>query len=786
MSEIVNTINALCQERNQIPPEIDCCLKDLPGNDFNTTFKFISFFNEKLTSKTPCFVSGVPGSFHSRLFPSKSLHFIHSNCGLNYLSKVPEGLEKNKMSVYITSSSPLSEYKAYLNQFQKDFTTFLRMRSEEMVSNGRMVITLLGRNAIDDPLYRDCCHHLTLVSDSLRDLVFEGLVSASKVISFNMPLYDPTDEELKEIIINEGSFQINDLETHAFDLGHSKEENRESCRAKPGEKEANCIRAAFEMMLVAHFGDAINIDTLFAKYAHHVSQHASCMRKTSVILVVSCSCSHGWRGIMSGRDIIVENSGWAIGDGESLNVWDSARLSLSQKESPMGPAPEALVELKSSVFCNNSACFTFNMSHLINSDKMYAFFLCICLCMRSIRSDGKSENEMSNGDEECSNYTRVSILNMRGGDGHNSYATNSLLQGKQGKKRNNLLSNICLSRCFLQRRVLSMSKPILVKNTKEMMTNLEFPKCIKVADLGCSSGQNTFLAMSEIVNTINALCQERNQNPPEIDCCLNDLPGNDFNTTFKFISFFNDKLTSNTPCFVSGVPGSFYSRLFPSKSLHFIHSNYSVNYPSKVPEGLEKNKMGVYITSSSPLSEYKAYLNQFQKDFNTFLRMRSEEMVSNGRMVITLLGRNTIDDPLYRDCCHHLTLLSDSLRDLVIEGLVSASTVNSFNMPFYDPTEEEVKEIIRNEASFQINDLETHAFDLGHSKEESSLQSCRAKSGEKEANCIRAATETMLVAHFRDAINIDTLFAKYAHHVSQHASCINKTSITLVASLVRK
>ena len=49
---------------------------------------------------------------------------------------------------------------------------------------------------------------------------------------------------------------------------------------------------------------------------------------------------------MSGRDIIVENSGWAIGDGESLNVWDSARLSLSQKESPMGPAPEALVELK--------------------------------------------------------------------------------------------------------------------------------------------------------------------------------------------------------------------------------------------------------------------------------------------------------------------------------------------------------------------------------------------------------------------------------------------------------
>lgn len=77
------------------------------------------------------------------------------------------------MSVYITSSSPLSEYKAYLNQFQRDFTVFLRMRSEEMVSNGRMVLTLIGRKSHDDPLYRDCCHWATLLSNSLRDLVFE-------------------------------------------------------------------------------------------------------------------------------------------------------------------------------------------------------------------------------------------------------------------------------------------------------------------------------------------------------------------------------------------------------------------------------------------------------------------------------------------------------------------------------------------------------------------------------------------------------------------------------------
>ncbi|ESQ40350.1 hypothetical protein EUTSA_v10013754mg [Eutrema salsugineum] len=382
----------------------------------------------------------------------------------------------------------------------------------------------------------------------------------------------------------------------------------------------------------------------------------------------------------------------------------------------------------------------------------------------SLRCNGKSENEKYSDDEERkSEYTFVSALSMNGGDGDNSYSTNSLLQ----------------------RRVLSMTKPILVKNTKEMLTNLDFPKYIKVADLGCSSGQNTFLVMADIVNTINALCQECNQNRPEIDCCLNDLPCNDFNTTFKLITFFNQKLASEGSCFVSGVPGSFYSSLFPRKSLHFIHSNYSLHYLSKVPDGLEKNKMSVYITSSSPLSEYKAYLNQFQRDFTTFLRMRSEEMVSNGRMVLTLIGRNTTDDPLYRDCCHFWTLLSKSLCDLVFEGLVSASKVNTFKMPFYDPTKEEVTDLIRKEGSFQINDLETHGFDLGHSIEDCSLQPHRVKSGQKEASCIRAVTETMLVAHFGDAINIDTLFNKYAFHVSQHATCTVKTTVTLVVSLIR-
>lgn len=118
---------------------------------------------------------------------------------------------------------------------------------------------------------------------------------------------------------------------------------------------------------------------------------------------------------------------------------------------------------------------------------------------------------------------------------------------------------------------------------------------------------------------------------------------------------------------------------------------------------------------------------------------------------------------------------------------MSASKVDSFNIPFYDPSKEEVMEMIRNEGSFEINDLEIHGFELGLSNhdEDYMLHSQISKAGQREANCIRAVSESMLVADFGVDI-MDTLFKKFAYHVSQHASCTNKTTVTLVVSLIRK
>ncbi|KAG7578213.1 S-adenosyl-L-methionine-dependent methyltransferase [Arabidopsis thaliana x Arabidopsis arenosa] len=280
----------------------------------------------------------------------------------------------------------------------------------------------------------------------------------------------------------------------------------------------------------------------------------------------------------------------------------------------------------------------------------------------------------------------MGVLSMKGGDGEHSYANNS----------------------EAQKSITSDAKPEVVKSVNEMIVKMDFPGCIKVADLGCSSGENTFLVMSEIVNTIITTYQQKGQNPPEIDCCLNDLPDNDFNTTFKLIPSFHEKLKMNVKgkCFVSGSPGSFYTRLFPSKSLHFVHSSFCLHWLSKVPDGLEENKKNVYLRSPCPQNLYESYLNQFKKDFSMFIRMRAEETMPNGRMALTLVGRKTLD-PLSKDCFKDWSLVSDSLLDLVSEGVVKESDLESFNLPYYNPDESEVKEVIDNEGSFEINTFET-------------------------------------------------------------------------------
>lgn len=81
-------------------------------------------------------------------------------------------IEKNKGNIYMSSTSPPSVIKAYYKQYGKDFTNFLKYRSEELMKGGKMVLTFLGREN-EDPSSKECCYIWELLSMALNELVVE-------------------------------------------------------------------------------------------------------------------------------------------------------------------------------------------------------------------------------------------------------------------------------------------------------------------------------------------------------------------------------------------------------------------------------------------------------------------------------------------------------------------------------------------------------------------------------------------------------------------------------------
>ncbi|KAI4327641.1 hypothetical protein L6164_020078 [Bauhinia variegata] len=346
-----------------------------------------------------------------------------------------------------------------------------------------------------------------------------------------------------------------------------------------------------------------------------------------------------------------------------------------------------------------------------------------------------------------------------------------------------------------QQKVVSLTKPIREEAISYLYRST-LPRSIAIADLGCSSGPNTLSVVTEVIKSIEKLCQELNHQSPEYQVFLNDLPGNDFNNIFESLDSFRVKLRNETkdgigPCFFSGVPGSFYGRLFPRKSLHFVHASYSLHWLSQVPEGIENNKGNICVGSTSPPNVVKAYYEQFQRDFSFFLKCRAEEMIEGGRMVLTLLGR-TSDDQYSNGGFYIWELMAMALNEMVSEGIIKEERLDSFNIPLYAPFPSEVKLEVEKEGSFSIDRLETSEVNWNANDNnwnprdyEFSLSEIESSDGGYNmAKCVRAVAEPMLVSHFGEAI-IEDVFSRYQKILSNTMSKEKPRFVNVTVSMTR-
>lgn len=378
------------------------------------------------------------------------------------------------------------------------------------------------------------------------------------------------------------------------------------------------------------------------------------------------------------------------------------------------------------------------------------------------------------------------VLCMKGGNGDSSYVNNSSVQ---------------LNMAMAMKPVLEHS---IYENVTSVMGMREVDNVFRIADLGCATGINTLLAVDTIVNAVKLTFIRHSMDVPEFQVHFADLPSNDFNTLFRTLPPLKggadgitaaehneeDKPPATRCYFASAVSGSHYGRLFPRQTLHFCHSSTSLHWLSRVPAIVEDtnsvawNEGHVYISSDTVAD---AYLNQFRQDLASFLEARAEEIVPGGCMFIALPARNSGDIKQQGVLGAGARLLEAAFEELVKESLIDKPKLDSFNIPFYCPSVEELQSIVESEQSFEIDNMTLLTgfplhplLEVGAGEDE--------RFGRIVSNVYRAAFENIVGTHLgSDEHLVDEIFKRIAKRAAAKYEefVLDKLDVA-VAVLIRK
>ncbi|KAI4313843.1 hypothetical protein L6164_026791 [Bauhinia variegata] len=327
---------------------------------------------------------------------------------------------------------------------------------------------------------------------------------------------------------------------------------------------------------------------------------------------------------------------------------------------------------------------------------------------------------------------------------------------------------------LLQREVIEDAKKLIqdgiAKNfeTKTSSGSSKNPICI--ADFGCSTGPNTYIAMQYIIEAIELQYKSHGLAAPEFQVFFNDLVANDFKTLFR-------NLPPNRNYFGAGVPGSFYGRLFPKETLHFIYSSSTLHLISKVPkEIIDKNSSawnkGRINYANAPKEVVDAYATQFQKDVETFLHCRAQELADNGLMALQV---GAAQDVILQQNIYpgkDIELLGSCLLDMAKVGLISEEKMDSFNLPVFFSTTKDLKTIFERNNDFTIERIE-----------KLSPKSLFLPDVRMFVLHRRAVFEGLIENHFGEGI-VDELFDRFMKKVVESPDIMKVTMLTLVVLFV--
>ncbi|CAK9231051.1 unnamed protein product [Sphagnum troendelagicum] len=351
----------------------------------------------------------------------------------------------------------------------------------------------------------------------------------------------------------------------------------------------------------------------------------------------------------------------------------------------------------------------------------------------------------------------------------------------------------------LQAHAIRSLKPLIAEAVKHMILPKQGP--LHLADFGCSTGKNSICYMNFIVKCITDRYVEAGENNGHVTCMpemlvsFNDLPGNDFNTLIQLLASdaknAKDLATSingadvgrASSYFSAMVGGSFYNRLLPKESIHLAISIFCLHWMSQVPATVTDkssplyNKGRSWILGGNPTIA-REFAQQSMLDLDNFLDSRAAEMVPGGIVFAAVISRHDAANPenQVNPECHHRFVFGpdfeNAWNDLIDDGVITTETRDTFNLPTYARSKEEVEAAIIKCGAFDIQYLQSPVDDnLCPDDELMDMLQYPKSFATFVSAWARAMSGPSIEAHM-GRHNTDELFIRYQRRITAHATSL--------------
>jgi hypothetical protein len=266
-------------------------------------------------------------------------------------------------------------------------------------------------------------------------------------------------------------------------------------------------------------------------------------------------------------------------------------------------------------------------------------------------------------------------------------------------------------------------------------------------DIGSSEGGNAIYAMNRLIRRLRCISEL------PIWVFFDDLATNDFNHLFSNLFPSGTAALVGANIFPCVIGASAFGLIVPPRLIHVATTFNAIGFLETRPDarlphyilpmgpGPLASREGVSVTES----ERAPFERQAAKDLRVFYSARAEELVSGGKLLVQVFGR----DQRFSTSYGIYDVLSDAVLDLVEDGVLPRELYEELIFPIYFRTVEELLEPIETDErlgkAFRVEKAESREVSVPFNTKLSDTGNVAAWAS-SYAGFLRAFTEAILAS----------------------------------------